>query len=31
MVNSVNESEAEYKLENAKRGTAADLMAELED
>ena len=31
LVNSVKESEAEYKSGNAKRGTAADLMAELED
>jgi hypothetical protein len=31
LVNSVKESEAEYKSGNVKRGTAADLMAELED
>jgi hypothetical protein len=31
LINSVKESEAEYKLGNVKRGTATDLMAELED
>ena len=31
LVNSVRESESQYKLGNVKRGTSADLMAELED
>jgi hypothetical protein len=31
LLNSVKESEAEYKSGNIKRGTAAYLMAELED